>query len=97
MRPAGQTRRLSPGVVVLPVDVAPQAQVGVCAKGPVERPPPIKMGERLTVDRNHAHAGAVGQLPLNPCDGESIRWSDVSDLARFHAQKTELVPARVTG
>src|SRR5437870_12044461 len=56
VRPARQTRRLRPGVIVLPVDVAAQPHAGVRAKRTVERPLLLKMGERLTVDGNQAQA-----------------------------------------
>src|SRR5207247_8747472 len=87
--------RLSPGVIVLPVGVAPQTHVGVRAKRAVERPLPIKMRKRLTVDSNQAHAGAVGQFPLDSRDGEFIGGSDAAHLARLHVQKAELVTAQM--
>src|SRR5206468_2632487 len=95
VRPARQAWRLSPGVIVLPVGIAPQTHVGVPAKCAVERPLPIKMRKRLTVDSNQTHAGAVGQFPLDSRDGEFIGGSDAAHLARLHAQKAELVTAQM--
>src|SRR5438876_11612432 len=50
----------------------------------------------MTVDGYSTHARAVGQLPLDPCDGECIRRSDARLFTRLHAQKAKLVAAGMT-
>ena len=49
-----QARRLGPGEIVLPVDVASQTDFGVGAECTIERSLRFEMSERLTVDGNHA-------------------------------------------
>ena len=72
MRPAAQAWRFGPRVIVLPVAIAAESHVGVGAKGTIERPPALKMRERLAADRDEPDTGAVGRSRLTRATAKSL-------------------------